>query len=95
MAKYGNILMIFNPQGTQLADVENILTTNKADFELCGSTFFVETNSLEHTRKVEAKLAATAIFYTFFHNRISDGSFLKSSINNPDVLAHIQEILFE
>lgn len=95
MAKYGNILTLYDHQPAQLDEVKAILNDNNAEFEFYGATFFVETNTLSNTRKVAEDLANTTLVYTFFHNRISDGSTLKSSIADPELLKRIDKILFQ
>ncbi len=95
MAKYGNILTVYFPQPNQLTETQTILTAQKTSFRVYDNTFFVETNSLDHTRKVEEKLAATTLVYTFFHNRNCDGSFLKSSIGDVAIVTRMKKILFD
>jgi hypothetical protein len=93
MAKYGNVLTVYSPQGNQLNDIITILNAKNAKFEQVDSTFFVETNSVANTKDLETALLATAISFTFFHNRIPTGSRFKTSLTDQPKVNSIIKIL--
>jgi hypothetical protein len=94
MAKYGNILTVFNIDDNGKNKIENILTTNSTVFVQLNDTFFVETNSKKNTGDVIRDLNTLGIEFIFFHNHISDGSLIKSSGIDAATVQSIDGILF-
>lgn len=95
MAHYGNILIVYDSGNPQLQEVKEVLEHNKAVFEQVESSFFIETSSLDNTGNVVKGLNALGISFLFFHNRISDGSLIRTSAMDEDAVERINEILFK
>lgn len=95
MAHYGNILIIYDAGNQQLEEVKKILKNNNTDHEQVEASFFVETTSLDNTANVVKDLTALGASFLFFHNRISDGSLIRTSGIEDDTVTRINDILFK
>lgn len=95
MARYGNILMVYNSTPDSLDQVISILEKYHIDFATKENTFFIETTSKANTADVIEDLSSLPIEFTFFHNHISDGSSLKSKGLDEEFTDHANKILFE
>lgn len=78
MARYENILTLFDATEAQLEQVREVLRQRNTDFEGKEHTFYVETTSKVNTRDVKNDLTALGIVFLFFHNNISDGSDIRA-----------------
>lgn len=76
MAKYGNILTIYNPRIDTFQNVELILNNNQIDYLWIDSHFFLQSNSKVNTSDVVRALKDLDIEFFFFHNHDATGSFL-------------------
>lgn len=95
MAKYGNILTVFNTDNNAYTEIETVLTNNQTDFIKLNDTYFIETNSKKNTSDVLNDLNGVGIAFIFFHNHISDGSQIKSNGIDESNLKNINRILFK
>ncbi len=95
MAKYGNIMTVFNSDQQTKDDIESILSNKQADYVLIDETFFIETNSKKNTGEIIKEIKNKNIEFIFFHNHISDGSKIKSDGVESDILNHIDKILLK
>jgi len=95
MAHYGNILIIYNADDQHLEEVKKILENNNTDHEQVETSFFVETTSLDNTANVVKDLNILGASFLFFHNRISDGSLIRTNGIEDDTVTRIDDILFK
>lgn len=95
MAKYGNILTIFDADLNSHSKVEAILKKNKADFKKMTDTYYIETNSKQNTGDVLKDLNGIDIEYVFFHNNISDGSQIKTNKISDTLVNDINRIMLK
>lgn len=93
MAKYGNILTVFNTNNGDKTQIINILTAKSCDFIQLADTFFIETNSKKNTGDVIRDLNTLGVEYIFFHNHISDGSLIKTGGIDDVTVQNINRIL--
>jgi len=94
MAHYGNILTIYDADNQQLEEVRKVLRNNNTDHEQVETSFFVETTSLDNTAKVVKDITALGVSFLFFHNRISDGSLIRTNGIEDAIATRINDILF-
>ena len=95
MARYGNIMIVFNADVETMNNVKTILIENGADFENINDLYFIESNSKKNTAIIIAEIKKANIDFILFHNHISDGSRIEAIGIEPDVLKRIRKILFE
>ncbi|MCU0440454.1 MAG: hypothetical protein MUC49_21385 [Raineya sp.] len=95
MAKYGNILTIFNSDDNKSTEVEIILANNQTVYLKLHNTYYIETNSKKNTSNVIRELNNLNIDFVFFHNHISDGSQIKSKGIDDSNINTINRILFQ
>jgi hypothetical protein len=95
MAKYGNILAVFNADQPTINSVETILKDHKTNFVVCEGLYFVETNSKKNTTDVTSALNILGVDFVLFHNNISDGSLIKSNGIDNLTVNKINKILFK
>jgi hypothetical protein len=95
MAKYGNILAIFDSGPQTIGDVTTILKKYNVLFENIDNQFYIETTSKKNTNNIIDDLNGLDILFLFFHNNISDGSLIRSKGIDDDTIDAIQKILFE
>ncbi|TDD94127.1 hypothetical protein [Flavobacterium cellulosilyticum] len=95
MAKYGNILTLFNTEANENKKIDTILTKNQTTFLNLNNTYYIETNSKKNTSEVINDINALGIKYIFFHNHISDGSLIKNNGIDEDKISKINTILFK
>ena len=67
MAKYGNILTVFNADEPKKTVIKTILANNGADFENIQDMFYIESNSRTNTKAIMDSIQATGIQFIFFH----------------------------
>ena len=95
MARYGNILTVYNSSPGSLEKIKTVLDKHNTDFETKENTFFIETTSKVNTADVIKDLSSLGIEFTFFHNHISDGSSIKSAGLDDEFIDHVSRILLE
>lgn len=95
MAKYGNILTVFNCEDNQKEDIKTILSEKGVDYESKDNVFYIKSNSKTNTKEIIQEITALEVEFIFFHNHISDGSLIKSFGLGSDILGRINKILFE
>lgn len=95
MAKYGNILTVFNCDNIQKEGIKTILSEKGADYENKDDVFYIKSNSKTNTREIIQEITAIEVEFIFFHNHISDGSLIKSFGLDSDTVGRINRILFE
>lgn len=94
MAKYGNIMTVYNCTPEQVVRVKGIFSANGLKFANRENSFFVETLSKVNTGNLIDEIAKLNIEYLFFHNGISDGSKVKSNVDDPQFLDGVNQIMF-
>lgn len=94
MAKYGNIMIVYNCDDIQLEQIKSACTELGVKSEIKENSFFIETNSKVNTRDLINAITNLNIEFLFFHNNNSDGSVLESNGIDPDVLAGARKIMF-
>ncbi len=92
MAKYGNILSVFNTDDNGHLQIESVLTKNLTEFTRFQNTYYIKTNSKVNTTDVIKDLKSTNIDIIFFHNHISDSSAIKSNNINNEIITNIIKI---
>lgn len=95
MARYGNILALFDANQQIKNDVEDVLSDNQTNYMEFNELYFVETNSKKNTGDVIRGLQDLDIVFIFYHNNISDGSLIKSKGIKDDTIDEINTILFK
>ena len=95
MAKYGNILTVFDADQTKKDEIILILRNSGAEFENINDTFYIESNSKANTKAITDALMASGARFIFFHNNISDGSLIKAQNIHQSLVEKINHILFE
>jgi hypothetical protein len=95
MARYGNILSLYNSSSADVNNVINVLQTNQVIHQQVEQTFFIETTSKDNTKAVVKGLTDLNIPFTFFHDGNPNRSYLFSNNMDPEVIAMINKILFE
>jgi hypothetical protein len=94
MAKYGNIMTLYNYNDTQVAQVKNVLDTNGLKSAIKENTFFIETSSKPNTGKIIQEISLLNVEFIFFHNNNSDGSRVESDGIEPEFISRVNQILF-
>jgi hypothetical protein len=94
MAKYGNILTVFNADDHVKNQIETILINNMVVYLRLNDTFFVETTSKKNTADVIRDLNTLTIEFIFYHNHIADGSLIKTTGIDAATVQAIDGILF-
>jgi hypothetical protein len=91
---YGNICIVLESNEEQMTAVEILFTAQAKKYEKVNSTFFVETATIKATNNLISDVTATGATFIFFHNKISDGSYVKASGVSEEVRIRVNEILF-
>jgi hypothetical protein len=94
MAKYGNIMTLYNYNDAQVAQVKTVLDANGVKFAIKENIFFIETTSKPNTGKLVQEITQLNVKFIFFHNNNSDGSRVESEGIEPEFLKNVNEILF-
>ena len=94
MAKYGNIMTLYNYNDAQVAQVKTVLDSNGVKSAIKENTFFIETISKPNTGKLIKEIAELNVEFIFFHNNNSDGSRIESEQIEPEFITRVKEILF-
>jgi 3-keto-L-gulonate-6-phosphate decarboxylase len=95
MARYGNILTILNADESKHFQVIGVLEGKGTKYTKLKDTYYIETISKDNTKNVIKELKALNIDFIFFHNHISDGSYIEHNGINDEVIKDIKKILFE
>ncbi|HKR06909.1 MAG TPA: hypothetical protein VJY62_19895 [Bacteroidia bacterium] len=95
MAKYGNILTVYNCTPAQVDQVKTACNANGVISAIKENTFFIETTSKTNTTDLIKAITLLNAEFIFFHNNISDGSKVESNKIEPEFIASVNKILFE
>lgn len=91
---FGNILMLVNADAGQQSSVNSLLGTKGILFEQLGNLFFLETATKKQTNELASAISNLHVNFVFFHNSISDGSFIKSQGLSDATLTKLNQIMF-
>ena len=94
MSTYGNILTLFNATEDQKKQVATKLTELDVEFEIKDNVVFVETYSKDNTTEIIEEVRSIGAPFIFFHNKNSDGSYIKVHNISAEQEARVNEILF-
>ena len=95
MAKYGNIMTVYNCTPAQVDQIKAACKANGVISAIKENTFFIETTSKTNTTELINAITLLNAEFIFFHNNISDGSKVASNKIAPEFIASVHEILFE
>jgi len=96
MARYGNILSLYNCSDTDAAKVIPVLQNKQVIFQQVAHTFFIESTSKDNTVAVVDGIRTLQLRFTFFHDSNPFKSKLYYSDDmDPQVIAAINKILFD
>jgi hypothetical protein len=94
MSYYGNILTLFDSNEDREQTVLTAINKHGLKFQQCENVFFIETLSKQNTKYLIEDLATKDLIFTFYHNSIPTGSYVRSKGIDDAILDHIDNILF-
>jgi hypothetical protein len=93
MAKYGNILTVFQCDESNLQRIRELLDKPGFDFLEKEQTFFISCDSKEKIGKLVEALELLGVSFIFFHNNICTGSVVRSHGIDDDFVNGIKKVL--
>lgn len=93
MARYGNILTVFNCTADQATKVQNAVTATGAICAQRENTFYIESYSMANTQVIIDLIRAIGLEFIFFHNHNSDGSQVIPQKVDPAFVNDVRKIL--
>jgi hypothetical protein len=93
MARYGNILTVFNCTPAKAVQVQNAVTSTGAICTQRENTFYIESYSMANTQVIIDLIRVLNLEFIFFHHHNSDGSQVIPEKIDPVFVNDVKKIL--
>jgi hypothetical protein len=94
MEHYGHILTLYNSSDTTLKRVKKMISENNFPFVQIENTFFYGTSSMKKSKEFQQLLAQSNITYTVFFLFNPDGSDIKATGVDNEMVNRVKDIFF-